>query len=45
MPVDFPRKAVKTSPPEGDKYKITNLYVEITNGEPKLKIEYEDESI
>ena len=33
---------VPSDPPQ-DAYKVTNLYVVMVNGEPKLKIEYEEE--
>lgn len=32
-----------SNPPEGDNYKaVTNLYVEIIDGKPKLRIEYDE---
>ena len=33
---------VPSDPPDGA-YKVTNLYVVLENGEPKLKVEYEEE--
>ena len=35
------RETPKTVPVDGT-YKVTNLYVIIDNGKPKLKIEYDD---
>ena len=34
-------KTAKTIPEDGT-YKVTNLYVVVENGNPKLKIEYDD---
>ena len=33
---------IPSNPPDGA-YKVTNLYVVMVNGEPKLKVEYEEE--
>ena len=34
---------VKSVPPDQAKKKVTNIYIEFVDGNPKLRVEYEDE--
>ena len=34
--------AITSVPPDGAKKKVTNLYVEMVEGQPKLRVEYEE---
>ena len=36
-------KTIKSDPPDGTgKFQVENIYVEKVNGQPKLRIEYEE---
>lgn len=38
--VDLKKLALVSDPPKGCK-KVTNMYIEFVNGNPKLRVEYE----
>jgi len=40
--VDVLESEIPKTVPEDGTYKVTNLYVVVENGNPKLKIEYDD---
>jgi hypothetical protein len=40
--VTYITDGVVSVPPDGEKKKVTNIYVEIVDGQPKLRVEYEE---